>query len=84
MFWSSGMQFVVTDSGSHVVKVTDSLLWHVVSSSSVPLKTRRVGERCTLNLSGAQKCSRWCGVVVKREGGVPTQVLSSSIDHGSK
>ncbi|GFW77776.1 uncharacterized protein TNCV_2805231 [Trichonephila clavipes] len=38
----------------------------VTSLSSVPLKTRRVGERCTLNLSRALTCSCWSGVVVKR------------------
>ncbi|GFV20980.1 hypothetical protein TNCV_2280241 [Trichonephila clavipes] len=38
----------------------------VTSSSPVPLKTRRVGERCTLNLSRAQTSSCWSGVVVKR------------------
>ncbi|GFW41940.1 hypothetical protein TNCV_6491 [Trichonephila clavipes] len=32
----------------------------------VPLKTRRVGQRCTLNLSRAETSSRWCGVVVRR------------------
>ncbi|GFY11585.1 hypothetical protein TNCV_4230541 [Trichonephila clavipes] len=31
------------------------------SSSPVPLKTRRVGQRCTLNLSRAETSSRWCG-----------------------
>ncbi|GFV04991.1 hypothetical protein TNCV_1347391 [Trichonephila clavipes] len=30
-----------------------------VSSSPVPLKTRRVGQRCTLNLSRAETSSRW-------------------------
>ncbi|GFT69684.1 uncharacterized protein TNCV_1298861 [Trichonephila clavipes] len=40
----------------------------VTSSSPVPLKTRRVGQRCTLNLSRAETFSRWCGVVVRREG----------------
>ncbi|GFX84266.1 uncharacterized protein TNCV_3976111 [Trichonephila clavipes] len=40
----------------------------VTSSSSVPLKTRRVGQRCTLNLSRAETSSRWCGVVVRRGG----------------
>ncbi|GFX91828.1 integrase catalytic domain-containing protein [Trichonephila clavipes] len=35
----------------------------VTSSSPVPLKTRRVGQRCTLNLSRAETSSRWCGVV---------------------
>ncbi|GFY09857.1 RNA-directed DNA polymerase from mobile element jockey [Trichonephila clavipes] len=55
----------------------------VTGSSPVPLKTRRVGQRCTLNLSRAETSSRWCGVVVRR-GGVPAQVMSTSLDHGSK
>ncbi|GFU35555.1 uncharacterized protein TNCV_4875681 [Trichonephila clavipes] len=38
----------------------------VTSSSPVPLKTRRVGQRCTLNLSRAETSSLWCGVVVRR------------------
>ncbi|GFS53760.1 uncharacterized protein TNCV_731501 [Trichonephila clavipes] len=38
----------------------------VTSSSPVPLNTRRVGQRCTLNLSRAETSSRWCGVVVRR------------------
>ncbi|GFU67812.1 uncharacterized protein TNCV_4528811 [Trichonephila clavipes] len=54
----------------------------VTRSSPVPLKTRRVGQRCTLNLSRAETSSRWCGVVVRR--GVPVQVSSTSLDHGSK
>ncbi|GFW92320.1 uncharacterized protein TNCV_3542061 [Trichonephila clavipes] len=40
----------------------------VTSSSPVPLKTRRVGQRCTLNLSRAEMSSRWCGVVVRSSG----------------
>ncbi|GFW23748.1 uncharacterized protein TNCV_2032911 [Trichonephila clavipes] len=68
--------------GSLVVKVSDHGR-HVTTSSQLPQKTRRVGERCTLNLSRAQTCSRWCGVVVRRER-VPAQVLSSSLEHGSK
>ncbi|GFW36375.1 uncharacterized protein TNCV_3712941 [Trichonephila clavipes] len=40
----------------------------VTGSSPVPLKTRRVGQRCTLNLSRAEMSSRWCGVVVRRGG----------------
>ncbi|GFW09058.1 uncharacterized protein TNCV_3081501 [Trichonephila clavipes] len=40
----------------------------VTSSSPVPLKTRRVGQRCTLNLSRAETSSRWCGVAVRRGG----------------
>ncbi|GFV34352.1 hypothetical protein TNCV_4023671 [Trichonephila clavipes] len=41
---------------------------HVMSSIPVPPKTRRVGQRCTLNLSRAETPSRWCGVVVRRGG----------------
>ncbi|GFY09234.1 hypothetical protein TNCV_2991521 [Trichonephila clavipes] len=33
----------------------------VTSSSPVPLKTRRVRQRCTLNLSRAETSSRGCG-----------------------
>ncbi|GFX06659.1 uncharacterized protein TNCV_382551 [Trichonephila clavipes] len=40
----------------------------VTGSSPVPLKTRRVGQRCTLNLSRAETSSRWCGVIVRRGG----------------
>ncbi|GFU56510.1 uncharacterized protein TNCV_1137361 [Trichonephila clavipes] len=40
----------------------------VTSSSPIPLKTRRVGQRCTINLSRAETSSRWCGVVVRRGG----------------
>ncbi|GFS89746.1 WW domain-containing protein [Trichonephila clavipes] len=40
----------------------------VTGSSPVPLKTRRVEQRCTLNLSRAESSSRWCGVVVRRGG----------------
>ncbi|GFS98931.1 uncharacterized protein TNCV_3529001 [Trichonephila clavipes] len=47
----------------------------VTGSSPVPLKTRRVGQRCTLNLSRAETSSRWCGVVVRRGG------ASSSVVH---
>ncbi|GFV51050.1 uncharacterized protein TNCV_4743271 [Trichonephila clavipes] len=38
------------------------------SLSPVPPKTRRVEQRCTLNLSRAETSSRWCGVVVRRGG----------------
>ncbi|GFU06189.1 uncharacterized protein TNCV_4764991 [Trichonephila clavipes] len=54
----------------------------VTSLSPVPLKTRRVGQRCTLNPSRAETSSHECGVVVRR--GVPAQVSSTSLDHGSK
>ncbi|GFU75647.1 uncharacterized protein TNCV_4677431 [Trichonephila clavipes] len=46
----------------------------VTSSSPVQRKTRRVGQRCTLNLSRAETSSRWCGVVVRR-GGVSSGVM---------
>ncbi|GFX12261.1 uncharacterized protein TNCV_63071 [Trichonephila clavipes] len=59
--------------GSPVVKVSNHGR-HVMSSIPVPLKTRRVGQRCTLNLSRAETSSRWCGVVV-REGGASSGVV---------
>ncbi|PRD32692.1 UNVERIFIED_CONTAM: hypothetical protein NCL1_19675 [Trichonephila clavipes] len=40
----------------------------VTSSSPVPLKTHRVEQRCTLNLSRAETSSRWCGVVGRKGG----------------
>ncbi|GFV66489.1 uncharacterized protein TNCV_2714081 [Trichonephila clavipes] len=52
---------------SPVLKVSDHGR-HVMSSSPVSLKTRRVGKRCTLNLSRAQTSSSWCGVVVRGRG----------------
>ncbi|GFX14995.1 uncharacterized protein TNCV_4897631 [Trichonephila clavipes] len=60
--------------GSPVVKVSDHGRY-VMSSSPVPLKTRRVGERCTLNLSRAQTSSHWCGVVDRRGGASSSAVL---------
>ncbi|GFW31242.1 uncharacterized protein TNCV_2578231 [Trichonephila clavipes] len=57
----------VNGRGTLGVKISDRS-WHVVNSSPIPLKTRRVGERCTLNLPGAQTSSHWCGVVVRKEG----------------
>ncbi|GFU62186.1 hypothetical protein TNCV_2474171 [Trichonephila clavipes] len=50
-----------------VVKVSDHGR-HVMSSSPVPLKTYRIGKRCTLNLSRAQTSSRQCDVEVRRGG----------------
>ncbi|GFX64746.1 hypothetical protein TNCV_4682211 [Trichonephila clavipes] len=44
--------------GSPVERVSDHGR-HVMSSSPVPLETRRVGQRCTLNLSRAETSSRW-------------------------
>ncbi|GFX40381.1 uncharacterized protein TNCV_4320141 [Trichonephila clavipes] len=59
--------------GKHVAAVAEWYRYRIVaclvtSSSPVPLKTRRVGQRCTLNLSRAETSSRWCGVVVRRGG----------------
>ncbi|GFV43842.1 uncharacterized protein TNCV_1658871 [Trichonephila clavipes] len=68
--------------GSPVVKVSDHDR-HAMSSSPVPLKSRRVGQRCTLNLSRAETSSHWCGFLVMR-GGMPAQLSSTSLDHGSK
>ncbi|GFX48988.1 uncharacterized protein TNCV_2797791 [Trichonephila clavipes] len=51
--------------GSPVVKELDHGR-HVMSWSPVPLKTRHVGERCTLNQSRAQTSSRWSSVIVRR------------------
>ncbi|GFV46112.1 uncharacterized protein TNCV_1256681 [Trichonephila clavipes] len=45
----------------------------VTSSSPVPLKTRRVGQRCTLNLSRAETSPRWCGKL--GEGGASSGVV---------
>ncbi|GFS54530.1 hypothetical protein TNCV_1742801 [Trichonephila clavipes] len=51
--------------GIPVVKISDQGR-HAMSSSPVSLKTRRVGQRCMLNLSRAEMSSRWSGVVVRR------------------
>ncbi|GFV69198.1 uncharacterized protein TNCV_3518201 [Trichonephila clavipes] len=56
--------------GSPVVKVSDHGR-RVMSSSPVPLKTHRVGQRCTLNMSRAETSSRWCG----RRGGAGSDVM---------
>ncbi|GFT82098.1 hypothetical protein TNCV_3910281 [Trichonephila clavipes] len=57
----------------------------VTGSSPVPLKTRRVGQRCTLNLSRAETSSRWCGVVVRRRGcQIRIPMCFSSIRNGNR
>ncbi|GFX40806.1 uncharacterized protein TNCV_3760301 [Trichonephila clavipes] len=66
--------------GSPVVKVSDNGRY-VMSSSPAPLKTRRAGQRCTLNLSRAETSYR--GVVWLLREVVPAQVSFSSLDHGS-
>ncbi|GFW22380.1 hypothetical protein TNCV_1431331 [Trichonephila clavipes] len=69
--------------GSRVVKISDRGWPCHVSSSPVPLKTRRVGKRCTLNLCRELKRPP-IGVIWKLgEGvGVPAHVLSTSLDQG--
>ncbi|GFV92043.1 hypothetical protein TNCV_1894791 [Trichonephila clavipes] len=56
----------------------------VTSSSPVPLKTRRVGQQCTSNLSRDTTPHQrpHVGVVVRRE--VPALVSFTSFDRGSK
>ncbi|GFS97548.1 transposable element Tc1 transposase [Trichonephila clavipes] len=77
-----GLQFLFMDDKVAEWYRYRTVACFVTGSSPVPLKTRRVGQRCTLNLSRAETSSRWCGVVVRR--GVPAQVPSTSLDHGSK
>ncbi|GFY19062.1 uncharacterized protein TNCV_3877501 [Trichonephila clavipes] len=57
----------------HVAAVAEWYRYGIVAcfvTSSIPvlLKTRRVGQRCTLHLSRAEMSYRWCGVVVRRGG----------------
>ncbi|GFW80812.1 hypothetical protein TNCV_3778921 [Trichonephila clavipes] len=61
------LQAVIRDCGSPVLKVSDHGR-HVMSSSPVPLKTRRVGQRCTFNLSRAETSSRCCQVIYSQFG----------------
>ncbi|GFT22749.1 uncharacterized protein TNCV_1856281 [Trichonephila clavipes] len=77
MFRSSGQSdaklLVFSSQASLVAAVAEWYRYRIVaclvtSSIPVPLKTRRVGQRCTLNLSRAETSSRWCGVVVRRGG----------------
>ncbi|GFW97439.1 uncharacterized protein TNCV_4991151 [Trichonephila clavipes] len=72
---------IMSGCGSPVVKVSDHGR-NIMSSSPVRLKTHRVRKPCTLNLSRTETSSRWCSVLVRR--GVPAQVSSTSLDHGSK
>ncbi|GFX16068.1 hypothetical protein TNCV_4703261 [Trichonephila clavipes] len=55
----------------------------VTSSIPVPIKIRRVGQRCMINLSRAETSCRWCGVIVRR-GWCQLKVSLSSLDHGSE
>ncbi|GFX07660.1 uncharacterized protein TNCV_4159291 [Trichonephila clavipes] len=79
---SHGSTFTLTgDCGGPVVKVSNHGR-HVMNLSPVPLKTSRVGQRCTLNLSRAETSSRWCGVSVRR-GSASSRVVHVT-DYGSK
>ncbi|GFX92885.1 hypothetical protein TNCV_4014941 [Trichonephila clavipes] len=66
------MSGIVWGYGSPVAKVSDHGR-HVISSSSLPLKTRRA-QRCTLNMSRDEMSSCWCGVVA-RGGGASSGVV---------
>ncbi|GFU80621.1 hypothetical protein TNCV_534951 [Trichonephila clavipes] len=69
-YWTP-LVYDINGRSSPVVKVWDRG-WLVTSLSPLPLKTRRVGQRCTLNLSRAQTSSHWCGSQERRipgEGG---------------
>ncbi|GFU79956.1 hypothetical protein TNCV_578361 [Trichonephila clavipes] len=66
--------------GSPVIKVSTHDR-HVRYSSPVPLKTRHVGQRYTLNLSRAEMSFCWCGSL---ERWVSAQVSSTSLEDGSK
>ncbi|GFT61367.1 hypothetical protein TNCV_1962611 [Trichonephila clavipes] len=58
--------------GSPIVKILDHGR-HVLSSSPVPLKVHRVGQRLKLNLSRGD-LSDYCGVVIRR-GGTSSNVV---------
>ncbi|GFV84466.1 uncharacterized protein TNCV_5007281 [Trichonephila clavipes] len=77
----SRLSVIAGGCGSLVVKVSDHAR-HVMSLSPVPLKTRRVGKLCKLNLSRAQTSSHGIGWQLGEE--VPAQVPSTSLDYGSK
>ncbi|GFW29244.1 hypothetical protein TNCV_741861 [Trichonephila clavipes] len=63
--------------GSLVAKVSEK---HVMNSSQIPLKTRRVGVRCTLNLS---RGSNVFPLVWYLREKLSAHVSSSSLHHGS-
>ncbi|GFW53602.1 IQ motif and SEC7 domain-containing protein 1 [Trichonephila clavipes] len=82
--WTSRLDYIRASRGSPMPEIIFKIsllvmvwdcVWLVTSSSSVPLKTRRVGQRCTLNLSRAETSSRWCGAVVRRGGASSGVVL---------
>ncbi|GFV53686.1 DUF4817 domain-containing protein [Trichonephila clavipes] len=64
--WTSRLDYIRASRCSHMpeiilkmYRIGDCL---VTSSSPVRLKTRRVGQRCTLNMSRAETSFRWCVV----------------------
>ncbi|GFY10923.1 uncharacterized protein TNCV_1124451 [Trichonephila clavipes] len=73
--WRQSRLYVCSVDGAAVAQWLRYQIIAVMSSSPVPLKTSRVGQRCTLNLSRAQSSSRWCGVAVRRGGASSGVVL---------
>ncbi|GFW93271.1 hypothetical protein TNCV_2603891 [Trichonephila clavipes] len=69
------LPWILRGRSSLVVKVSDRG-WLITSSSSVPLKTRRVRERYMLNLSRSQTSSRRCGSL---EGGSSSGAVTSGL-----
>ncbi|GFT08184.1 hypothetical protein TNCV_3481351 [Trichonephila clavipes] len=60
--------------GYQVVKVSNHG-WPVSSSSPVPQKTRRVGQRCTVNLSRAEMSSRCVRALVPQKFSVEEELM---------
>ncbi|GFT62606.1 histone-lysine N-methyltransferase SETMAR [Trichonephila clavipes] len=70
--------------GLEVTTVTEWYRYRIVtclvtSSSPVPLKSHRVGQQCTLNLSRAETSSRWCGQAVGSSYCMPEMCGMSTI-----
>ncbi|GFY18709.1 uncharacterized protein TNCV_2399311 [Trichonephila clavipes] len=65
--WSQTLGELCVDAGAEWYKYR-IVTGFVMTSSPVLLKTRRVGQRCTLNLSRAETSCRWCGLVARRGG----------------
>ncbi|GFX17810.1 hypothetical protein TNCV_2292591 [Trichonephila clavipes] len=64
--WKSAGRGALQPQNARVTAVSEWYRYPIVggfvtSSSPVPLKTHRVGQRCTLNLSRAETSARWRG-----------------------
>ncbi|GFV48926.1 uncharacterized protein TNCV_1343351 [Trichonephila clavipes] len=74
---------VINKDDSNLERLTAVAEWYrywnvaclITSSSLVPLKTRCVGQRSTLNLSRAETSSQWCGVVVRKRRGASSGIV---------